>query len=182
MAKSGVETLCSGRFLALLRDGRWEYVSRVRARGAAFVLALTPAQEIILVEQYRVAVQGLCIELPAGIIGDSESRADELGAETAVRELEEETGFGGLGAELLLRGPTSPGMSSEFLDLYLVRDVRKVGPGGGAAHEGEDIKVHVVPLATVPGFLQRQAESGKHIEPRIYMGLWFSEHLPMAPR
>lgn len=182
MEKSGVEILCSGKFLALLRDGRWEYVSRIGARGAAFVLALTPALELILVEQYRVAVQGSCIELPAGIIADSEDRATELGTETAVRELEEETGFIGVGPELLLRGPTSPGLSSEFLELYLVRNVRKVGPGGGAAHEGEDITVHIVPLKMVPGFLQRQAAAGKHIEPRIYAGLWFAERLPMSPQ
>ena len=176
--ETSVETLYRGDFLALYRDGRWEYVGRVNACGAAFVLALTPNHEIVLVEQYRVPLQANCIELPAGIVGDAAGGADEPAAFAAMRELEEETGYTGDRAELLLRGPSSPSMSSEMIDLYLVRDARRVGPGGGAPEEGEDITVHVVPLAETHGFLQAQAAAGKRIEPRLYAGLWFAEHLP----
>lgn len=172
---SAIETLYRGDFLALYRDGHWEYAGRVNARGAAFVLALTAARELVLVEQYRVPLRAACIELPAGIVGDKAGGADESAAATALRELEEETGFVGDHAELLLRGPTAPGLSSELIDLYLVRDARRVGPGGGAPDEGEDITVHVVPLDQVHAFLQAQAAAGKCIEPRIYAGLWFAE-------
>ena len=172
-----VETLYRGDFLALYRDGRWEYAARPGSNGAAFVLALTPAAEIVLVEQYRVPLHARCIELPAGIVGDHTGGAGESSAVAALRELEEETGYVGDRAELLLRGPTAPGMSSELIDLYLVRDVRKVGPGGGAPEEGEDITVHVVPLAETHAFLQAQAATGKRIEPRIYAGLWFAGNL-----
>ena len=174
---STVTTLCRGGFLTLQRDGHWEYVNRVNARGAAFVLAITAAREIVLVEQYRVPLHACCIELPAGIIGDAAGGADEAAADTATRELEEETGFVGARPELLMRGPTAPGMSSELIDLYLVRDAERVGPGGGAPDEDECITVHVVPLQGVHDFLRRQAASGKQIEPRIYAGLWFAEHL-----
>jgi hypothetical protein len=62
--------LARGDFLELRRDGHWEYVRRVRGRGAAFVLALTEADEIVLVEQYRVPLRARVIEPPAGIVGD----------------------------------------------------------------------------------------------------------------
>lgn len=176
--ETSIETLCRGDFLALYRDGRWEYAARPNSSGAAFVLALTPTAEIVLVEQYRVPLHARCIELPAGIVGDTAGGADESSAVAAMRELEEETGYTGERAELLLRGPTAPGMSSELIDLYLVRDVRKVGPGGGAPEEGEDITVHVVPLAETHEFLRSQVAAGKRIEPRIYAGLWFAENLP----
>ena len=169
------ETLYRGQFLALYRRDTWEFAGRVNANGAAFVLALTPAREIVLVEQYRLPLQARCIELPAGIVGDSAGGADETSASTAMRELEEETGFTGDRAELLLHGPTAPGLSSEMIDLYLVRDARRVGAGGGAPDEGEDITVHVVPLADMQSFLQAQAAAGKCIEPRIYAALWFAE-------
>lgn len=171
---SDITTLHRGEFLALQRDGRWEYVGRVNARGAAFVLAMTAACEIVLVEQYRVPLHARCIELPAGIVGD---HGDESAAVTALRELEEETGFVGARAEPLLRGPTAPGMSCEMIDFYLVRDAHRVGPGGGAPDEGEDITVHVVPLQQVPAFLQAQLAAGLRVEPRIYAGLWFAERV-----
>lgn len=174
---SEIHTLYRGDFLALYRDGRWEYAGRVNARGAAFVLALTAAWEILLVEQYRVPLRARCIELPAGIVGDHADGADEPAAAAALRELEEETGYIGARAELLLRGPIAPGLSSELIELFLVRDARRVGPGGGAADEGEDITVHVVPLDDVHAFLQAQAAAGLRVEPRIYTGLWFAERV-----
>ncbi len=71
------ESLHRGKYLELLRDGHWEFVRRVNARGAVFVLAVTEAKELVLVEQYRVPVGERTLELPAGIYGDAESPAAE---------------------------------------------------------------------------------------------------------
>lgn len=172
-----VKALFKGKFLVLLRDGRWEYVARINADGAVFVLALTPADEIVLVEQYRTPVRRLCVELPAGIIDDVGEGGGEQPGETAARELLEETGYAGLVPEPLLYGPSSPGLTSEMLHLYLVRDAQRVGQGGGLLEENEKIIVHLVPLAEAPGFLQEARASGKYVEPRIYAALWFAERL-----
>lgn len=43
--------LHNGQFLALIREGHWEYVDRVNASGAAIVVAVTTEQKILLVEQ-----------------------------------------------------------------------------------------------------------------------------------
>lgn len=179
---SRVVTLFQGKFLLFQRDGRWEYVSRVNSQGAVFVLALTPANEIVLVEQYRIAVQRSCVELPAGIIDSFADGRREKPEETAVRELLEETGYLGRPPEPLLYGPSSPGLASEMMHLYLVREARRVGQGGGVPQEDEAITVHVVPLADVRSFLQQTQAAGKYVEPRIYAGLWFAERMVLPGR
>jgi len=169
---SDVETLYSGKFLELKNSGNWEYVSRVRARGAAFILAITPKREIVLVEQYRVPLRAQSIELPAGIIGDEAGFEDEGIEAAALRELEEETGFRGARSEHLLTGPSGPGITSEILHLIRAHDLTRVSAGGGV--EGENITVHVVPLADVHDWLLAQGRLGKMVEPRIYAGLYFA--------
>ena len=48
------ETVWEGRFIVAKRKGRWEYVSRARNMRAAVILAITPDDEVVLVEQFRV--------------------------------------------------------------------------------------------------------------------------------
>src|SRR5512141_2747282 len=86
-------TLHSGKFLALVKEGVWEYADRTNATGAAIIVAVTEEQKLLLVEQFRIPVHARTIELPAGIIGDDPGSRDELHAEAACRELVEETGF-----------------------------------------------------------------------------------------
>ncbi len=169
---SDFEQLHEGNFLRLVRDGRWEYVSRVNSTGAVFILALTPADELVLVEQYRVPLHAHTIELPAGMIGDEQHLKHETLFESALRELEEETGFRGRQAELLLSGPVAAGLTCEMLHLVRVRDLERVHAGGGVG--GEDIRVHVVPLAGIDRWLDGQRDAGRLIEPRIYAALYFA--------
>lgn len=164
------ESLHRGRFLELLKDGKWEYVQRVNARGAVFVLAVTDANELVLVEQYRVPVQERTLELPAGIYGDGESADGETAEQCALRELEEETGYRGAAAEVLLTGPVAPGLTSEIMYLVRVTGLTRVHAGGGVA--GEAITVHAVPLADVRGWLERKRGEGFQVEPRIYVALY----------
>lgn len=171
-AETPIRTLHQGQFLILRRSGKWEYVERVNQRGAAFILAVTEAREIVLVEQYRVPLRARCIELPAGIIGDDAAFADEGVEGAALRELEEETGFRGSSAELLTSGPVACGMTSEMLYLYRASGLQRLHDGGGV--DGEDITVHVVPLDQAPEWLAAQGRAGKLVEPRVYAGLWFA--------
>jgi ADP-ribose pyrophosphatase len=169
-----VETLAEGRFLRLQKRGTWEYVTRIKANGAAFICAITDARAIVLVEQLRVPVGVNVIELPAGIIGDEVAFEHETFEAAASRELEEETGFRAGHIEKILTGPTAPGMSSEMLHLFRATQLVRVSDGGGV--EGENITVHVVPLDRVSPWLKAQAAAGKLIEPRVYTGLWFAHH------
>lgn len=170
-AQPVIEELHRGRFLRLLRDRHWEYVERVNSSGAGFIIAVTDARELVLVEQYRLPLHARTIELPAGMIGDEDAFREESIEASALRELEEETGFRGSEAKIVASGPVAAGMSSEPLHLVRIRGLVRVGAGGGV--EGEDITVHVVPLEQVDGWLAARRAEGLQIEPRIYAGLYF---------
>ncbi len=168
---SKIQQLYEGQHLRLLKDGRWEYVQRLSNRGAVFVLAVTAARELVLVEQYRVPLQARTLEMPAGILGDEAAYPDESPESCALRELEEEAGFRGGKARLITAGPVAPGLTSEILYLVLAEDLQRVSAGGGVG--GEDITVHTVPLDRVHAWLDQKRKDGLLIEPRVYAGLYF---------
>ena len=165
-------TLHTSKFLALIKEGHWEYVDRVNATGAALILAITPEQKILLVEQYRIPVHARTIELPAGIIGDEPGSSNESHAEAARRELLEETGCDAEQIEALTTGAACSGITSERVTLFRASGLRRRGKGGGVAHE--DIVVHEVPLAEVVSWLEAKAKTGVLIDPKVYAGLFFA--------
>lgn len=168
------QILYAGDFLQVKRRGRWEFVVRANARAAVVLIPVTPANELVLVQQPRIPTGKSVIELPAGLVGDIAGQEDESFARAAARELEEETGFHA--GELLFAtaGPPSPGLSSEHTVFYLARSLRKVGAGGG--DESEQIIVHVVPLAEIHQWLAACAAEGLLVDPKVYAGLYFVEH------
>jgi ADP-ribose pyrophosphatase len=158
----------------LVKEGHWEWTERLNISGAVMIVALTEAHELVMVEQYRIPLHARVIELPAGLAGDEAATADEPLATAASRELVEETGFEAERLEYLIDGPTSAGMTSETYSMFLARNVRRVGPGGGDAHE--DIQVHVVPLERVEQWLADRRREGVLVDPRVYLGLYFARH------
>jgi ADP-ribose diphosphatase len=164
-------TLHTGKFLSLVKEGHWEYAERVNATGAGVIVAVTNDQKILLVEQYRIPVHARTIELPAGIIGDEAGCSNESHAEAARRELREETGYDAEQIEILTTGPSSGGLTSELVTLFRASRLRRVGAGGGIAHE--NITVHEVPLKDVFTWLATKAKADVLIEPKVYAGLYF---------
>jgi len=156
-----------GNFLEVHREGTWEYAARTRSIGAAVIIALTDAREIVLVEQYRVPFERPCIELPAGLVGDE--NAGEDAATSAARELHEETGFVAADWDDLGEFATSPGMSSESFRLFRARGLTRTGAGGGTPEEA--ITVHVVALAGLPDWLAAQRARGCVIDCRLVVAL-----------
>lgn len=164
-------TLHTGKFIALVKEGHWEYADRTNATGAAIIVAVTEEQKLLVVEQYRIPVHARTIELPAGIIGDEPGGSDEDHGEAARRELAEETGYEAGHIAVLTHGPTSSGLTSETVTLFLVTKLRRVGVGGGVGHE--DITVHEVPLDVIDAWLETKARSGVLVDPKVYAGLYF---------
>jgi ADP-ribose pyrophosphatase len=141
------EVMWQGKFITAKKRGRWEYVGRARGIHAAVILALDAEDQVILVEQFRVPLGRWSIELPAGLVGDDESKAGEVAAEAAARELEEETGYRAGRMTEIGEFFSSPGMVSESFTLFRAFELEKVGEGGGVG--SEDIRVHLVPLASI---------------------------------
>ncbi len=168
-SEADARLLHRGEFLLLFRREHWEYVRRPKSSGAGFVIAVTDDDELVLVEQYRLPVRAATIELPAGIIGDSEQFADEKAEASALRELEEETGFRGASAELLFTSPTAAGITSEMSYFVRVRGLSRVHAGGGV--DDENITVHIVPRKGIDAWLSARRAENKFIDMRIYAAL-----------
>ena len=167
-------TFHAGKFLALAKEGRWEYVDRLGATGAAIVVAVTSERKLLLVEQYRIPVHARTIELPAGIIGDDPG-GNESPADAAHRELLEETGYAAERIETLTTGPASSGLTSEVVTLLLASGLKRVHAGGGVGHE--NITVHEVLVSEFHEWLAVKASEGLLIEPKVYAGLYFIPQL-----
>ena len=134
------ELMWQGKYIRAIKQGRWEYVSRTNNVRAVVILAEFEGK-MILVDQYRVPVGANCLELPAGLVGDEDPNATVEG--TAIKELEEETGFTAKRVERLGDFYSSPGMVSEGFTLVRAHGVtrcdRKVE---------EEITVHLVARLT----------------------------------
>jgi ADP-ribose pyrophosphatase len=162
------ETMCEGRFVRLIRRGKWEYASRANDIRAVVILAEHDGK-VILIDQPRVAIGGRCVELPAGLIGDEDPGA--TAESTAIKELEEETGFTAERIERLGEFHASPGMLSESFTLVRAHGVRKIGEGGG--DDNEDIVVHLVARPDIPNFIEQKRAEGFDIDVKLLIFLNF---------
>ena len=169
------QTLYEGQWLRLVRIGHWESCERTHAQGmAVIVIAVTPDDDVLFVEQYRVPLGARTIEMPAGLVGDD--HAEDSLTEAARRELIEETGWSPGRVEVLLTGPTSSGMSNERIAFVRARNLVRVGEGGGV--DDENIIVHAVPRAEAPAWLMRKQAEGFELDHKLWAGLWMIDHNP----
>lgn len=170
------ETLYEGDWLRLVRHGHWESCQRTHGKDglAVLVIAVTPDDHVLFVEQERVPLGARTIEMPAGLVGDDVS--DDTLESAARRELIEETGWQAGRIDVLLIGPTSSGMSNERIAFARARDLVKVGDGGGVG--SENITVHAVPRSTAPAWLMRKYAEGYELDLKLWAGLWMIEHNP----
>lgn len=168
--------LYEGDWLRLVRRGQWESCERTHGKDglAVLVIAVTPDDHVLFVDQYRVPLGARTIEMPAGLVGDDHDHDTLVSA--AHRELVEETGWQAGRIEVLLTGPTSSGMSNERIAFARARDLVKVGEGGGVGNE--DITVHAVPRATAPAWLMRKYAEGYELDLKLWAGLWMIDHNP----
>jgi ADP-ribose pyrophosphatase len=163
-----VEVMWQGKFVRALRRGKWEYASRTNNINAVVILAEHDGK-VILVEQPRVAPDCRCIELPAGLVGDQDPNATVEA--TAIKELEEETGYTADRIERLGEFYASPGMLSESFTLVRAHGLRKIGEGGG--DENEDIKVHLVRRADIPNFIEQKRAEGLGVDVKLLLFMNF---------
>lgn len=159
-----LETVWEGKYISALKRGRWEYVSRTGSTNAVVILAEHDGK-IILIEQYRVPVGTRCLELPAGLVGDEDPNATV--EETAIKELEEETGFTAARVERLGQFHSSPGMVAESFTLVRAHGVRRIGDGGGTEHE--EITVHLVAREDIPAFVQSRRDAGCAVDVKLLL-------------
>ena len=120
------------RAIQTMPDGSQHVREVVRHPGAVVILPLLDDGRVCFVRNFRVAVGETLIELPAGTLEPNEDPA-----ETAIRELAEETGYRAGRMEHQLTFCMSPGILDERMHLYVADQLR---PGPMALEAGEDIQ------------------------------------------
>lgn len=89
--------------------------------GAVAIIAITDNNKILLVEQYRKALERSIIEIPAGKLEKGEQPIV-----TARRELEEETGYTTDDLTFVQAFATSPGFADEVIHIYVAENLQKL--------------------------------------------------------
>ena len=153
-------TRWEGKYLRMVTDDGWEYVERCGGMTAVVIVAMHDGK-FILVEQARVPLGKRCIELPAGLVGDEDDKGID---ETAIKELEEETGYLAERVERLGKFFSSPGMVAEGYTLVRAHGVR---PGGTKIEE--DITVHLVAPGEVASFIAAKRAEGLAIDTKLLL-------------
>ena len=154
------DTVWEGKFLKVVQDGTWEYAERTGHIDAAVIVAVDDGH-LLMIEQHRVPAGRVCLELPAGLVGDEGWPEEPTAA--AARELEEETGYRPDRVEALGSFYSSPGMTSERFTLVRASGLMRVGePENG-------IVLHRVPLADVPTFIAAKRDEGLGIDAKLLL-------------
>ena len=97
-------------------EAKWDFIHH---DGAAAVVAVNTEGKLLMVRQYRNALDRYTLEIPAGKLDSP----DEPKIECAYRELEEETGFRTEKLEYLLSINTTIAFCDEYIDVFLARDL-----------------------------------------------------------
>jgi ADP-ribose pyrophosphatase len=115
--------------------------------GAVTIIPMLEGDRVCLIRNYRVAIGKTLIELPAGTIDNQEPPA-----ETAKRELQEETGYRATKWRELPPFFMSPGILNERMYLFVAEDLTL---GETAREEGEEIDNLIVPWAEAVAMAER---------------------------
>ena len=94
----------------------WDFIKH---KGAAAVVPVRPDGKILMVRQYRNALDRYTLEIPAGALDEE----NEPGRECAARELEEETGFRSENLEWLITLRTTVAFCNERIEVYVAKDL-----------------------------------------------------------
>jgi ADP-ribose pyrophosphatase len=112
------------------------------------VIAVTPDDQLVMVEQFRHGSETVELEIPGGMMDPGET--DPVA--TGVRELREETGYEGGGSRLIGNIFPNPAIMANTCHTILVENCVLKHPTG--FDHGEDIATQLVPLAQIPDLIR----------------------------
>lgn len=160
------EKVYSGKILSVklstveLPDQKYSKREIVLHDNAVAVVAIHD-DKILLVKQYRISVDKIIYEVPAGMIEHDENPKD-----AALRELEEETGYRAKSIEYLTEFYSTPGFCTEKLSIFYAKDLEFVGQN---LDEGENLEVVEMPLEEAMSMI----ESGEIMDGKTISSILF---------
>ncbi len=136
-------------------EGDWECI---RHPGGALAVPVTPEGKLVLVRQYRFAVQGRLLEFPAGTLEQSENPAETIG-----REIEEETGYRAHKWRKLGEFFLAPGYSDEIIYAFLAQDLERLETPPSQDADEDIQTVLLTPQELEQAILEGEAVDAKSI-------------------
>ncbi|MFP3356733.1 NUDIX hydrolase [Planococcus citreus] len=133
-----------------LPNGKQSKRELIEHPGAVAVIALTGDKKIIMVEQYRKALERSLVEIPAGKLEPGE--APEY---TAMRELEEETGYSADKLEKVISFSTSPGFADEVVHVFFASGLHRA-ENGAVTDEDEFVELLEVTVEEAQGLIENE--------------------------
>ena len=138
-------------FLTETRAGVRTYY-RMHAPDWVNIVPITPEGNVVLIRQHRWGVDAETLEIPGGMVDPGESPQD-----AGVRELAEETGYGG--GRVVPLGWVHPNPAIQGNKCWMFAMLDAVVVGETQLDAGEDIEVELVGLSELPGLLDQGAIS-----------------------
>ena len=150
------EKIFTGKVISLkvedvqLPNGKTGKREIINHPGAVAIIAITDEGKLVVVEQYRKALERSIIEIPAGKLEQG-----ELPEVTARRELEEETGYGCEKLTFLQSFYTSPGFADEYLHIFLAEGLYVI-ENGADLDEDEFVELMEISITEAEQFVAEQ--------------------------
>jgi len=127
------------------------------------VVAVTKADELVLVRQYRHGLGAVHLELPAGTTDPGEVDLEAA----ARRELAEETGYGGGTWSPLITLSANPALQNNLTHTFLAESVEVVG--AARLEASEDLRVHLVPIGDIDRLIANgEFVQALHVAPLVW--------------
>ena len=131
------------------------------------VVAVTPDNHLVMVEQYRHGSNTVELEIPGGMVDREDGSPTAAGA----RELREETGYEGENTRILGKVLPNPAIQSNTCYTILVENCRLKHTV--EFDEGEDLITRLVPAADVPGLVaEGKIQHALVVVALYYFDLW----------
>jgi len=170
----GTEHIFKGKVISLqvddvlLPNGNQSKREIVKHPGAVAIIPITDNGTMIMVEQYRKALERSIFEIPAGKL-----EPGELPEKTAMRELEEETSLGCKELKHITSFSTSPGFADEIIHLYSATGLFQIED---SAHTDEDEFVEMIEVSVEEA--EQMMEDGRIFDAKTaFAVLWFKQYL-----
>ncbi len=144
-------------------DKKYSKREIVEHAGAVAMICITPDDSMILVRQYRKAVESFLLEIPAGKL-----ELNEEPRETAIRELREEIKMDPKKLTYLSEFYTSAGYCNEKIHLFLAEELVK---GDYESEPGEFLEVVEIPIEE----LVKMVRLGEIMDSKTIIGIFIAK-------